>query len=219
MAKRTAAQPALALFPPNATIEQLQKEAAHCKACDLWKNTTQMVFGEGAGAKPKVIFVGEQPGDQEDIQGQALRRPSRKTSRQRVTRRRHRPQKSLRNKRRKTLQMGAPRQTPHPHKTKRHRIAACRPWLDAEIAAIRPNVIVCLGATAAQSLLGRDFRVTLHRGEFLKSDLAPHVMAATVHASSILRAPDEATRHKEMKLFQPSDLGTRSLSHSTNATY
>ena len=79
-------------------------------------------------------------------------------------------------------------------------IAACRPWLDAEIAAIRPNVIVCLGATAAQSLLGRDFRVTLHRGEFLKSDLAPHVMA-TVHPSSILRAPDEATRHEEMKLF------------------
>jgi uracil-DNA glycosylase family protein len=79
-------------------------------------------------------------------------------------------------------------------------IAACRPWLDAEIAAVRPNVIVCLGATAAQSLLGRDFRVTMHRGEFLKSALAPYVMA-TVHPSSILRAPDEATRHEEMKRF------------------
>ena len=80
MTKRTAAQPALALFPPNATIEQLREEAAHCKACDLWKNATQTVFGEG-GTKPKVIFVGEQPGDQEDIQGKPLRRPGRKTSR------------------------------------------------------------------------------------------------------------------------------------------
>jgi DNA polymerase len=79
-------------------------------------------------------------------------------------------------------------------------IAACRPWLDAEIAAIRPNAIVCLGATAAQSLLGRDFRVTQHRGEFLKSDLAAYVMA-TVHPSSILRAPDESTRHEEIKRF------------------
>jgi len=79
-------------------------------------------------------------------------------------------------------------------------VAACRPWLDAEIAALRPNIIVCLGATAAQALLGRDFRVTQHRGEFVKSDLAPHVMA-TVHPSSILRAPDETTRADEMKKF------------------
>jgi DNA polymerase len=79
-------------------------------------------------------------------------------------------------------------------------IAACRPWLDAEIAAVRPKVIVCLGATAAQSLLGRDFRVTQHRGELLPSTLAPSLMA-TVHPSSILRAPDEETRHAEMKKF------------------
>jgi uracil-DNA glycosylase family 4 len=77
-------------------------------------------------------------------------------------------------------------------------IAACRPWLDAEIGALRPKVIVCLGATAAQALLGRDFRVTQHRGEFLKSPLASFVMA-TVHPSSILRAPDDETRHDEMK--------------------
>ncbi|MFZ1031288.1 MAG: uracil-DNA glycosylase family protein [Candidatus Acidiferrales bacterium] len=79
-------------------------------------------------------------------------------------------------------------------------MAACRPWLDAEIAALHPKVIVCLGATAAQSLLGRDFRVTQHRGEFLKSALAPVAMA-TVHPSSILRAPDEQTRHAEMQRF------------------
>jgi DNA polymerase len=79
-------------------------------------------------------------------------------------------------------------------------VAACRPWLDGEIAALQPKVIVCLGATAAQALLGRDFRVTQHRGEFLKSPLAPHLMA-TVHPSSILRAPDEETRQEEMKRF------------------
>jgi DNA polymerase len=79
-------------------------------------------------------------------------------------------------------------------------IAACRPWLDAEIAAVRPKVLVCLGATAAQALLGRDFRVTQHRGEFIESTLAPQVMA-TVHPSSILRAPDDETRHQEMRRF------------------
>jgi uracil-DNA glycosylase family 4 len=79
-------------------------------------------------------------------------------------------------------------------------IAACRPWLDAEIARLRPQVIVCLGATAAQALLGRDFRVTQHRGEFVESSLAPHV-TATVHPSAILRAPDDETRHQEMKRF------------------
>jgi len=79
-------------------------------------------------------------------------------------------------------------------------ITACRPWLDAEISMLKPQVIVCLGATAAQALLGKDFRVTQHRGELLKSPLAPVVMA-TVHPSSILRAPDEETRHTEMRLF------------------
>jgi uracil-DNA glycosylase len=79
-------------------------------------------------------------------------------------------------------------------------IAACRPWLDAEIAVLRPKVVVCLGATAAQALLGRDFRVTQHRGEFIDSPLAPFV-TATVHPSSILRAPDDETRHEEMKRF------------------
>ena len=79
-------------------------------------------------------------------------------------------------------------------------IAACRPWLDAEIAVLKPKVVVCLGTTAAQALLGRDFRVTQHRGEFVNSPLAPFVMA-TVHPSSILRAPDDETRHAEMRRF------------------
>jgi DNA polymerase len=200
MAKRAAAQPALALFPPNASIEELQKEAAHCKACDLWKNATQTVFGEGASAKPKVIFVGEQPGDQEDIEGKPFVGPAGKLLDSALI--------EAGIDRKKVYVTNAvkhfkwePRGKRRIHKKPNAiEIAACRPWLDAEIAAIRPNVIVCLGATAAQSLLGRDFRVTLHRGEFLKSDLAPHVMA-TVHPSSILRAPDDATRHEEMKRF------------------
>lgn len=79
-------------------------------------------------------------------------------------------------------------------------IAACRPWLDAEISVLKPRVVVCLGATVAQALLGRDFRVTQHRGEFVESPLAPFVMA-TVHPSSILRAPDDETRHEEMRRF------------------
>jgi uracil-DNA glycosylase family protein len=199
MAKRTATL-ALPLFPPNASIEELQKEAAHCKACDLWKNATQTVFGEGAGAKPKVIFVGEQPGDQEDIEGKPFVGPAGKLLDSALV--------EAGIDRKKVYVTNAvkhfkwePRGKRRIHKKPNAiEIAACRPWLDAEIAAIRPNVIVCLGATAAQSLLGRDFRVTLHRGEFLKSDLAPHVMA-TVHPSSILRAPDDATRHEEMKLF------------------
>jgi len=200
MAKRSATQPALALFPRNASIEELQKEAAHCKICDLWKNATQTVFGEGAGAKPKVIFVGEQPGDQEDIEGKPFVGPAGKLLDSALLEAGiDRKKVYVTNvvKHFKWEPRGKRRIHKKPNATE---IAACRPWLDAEIAAIRPNVIVCLGATAAQSLLGGDFRVTLHCGEFLKSDLAPHVIA-TVHPSSILRAPDDATRHQEMKLF------------------
>jgi uracil-DNA glycosylase family protein len=200
MAKRAATQPVLALFPPNATIKQLREVAAHCKACDLWKNATQTVFGEGGGTKPKVIFVGEQPGDQEDIEGKPFVGPAGKLLDSALI--------EAGIDRKKVYVTNAvkhfkwePRGKRRIHKKPNAiEIAACRPWLDAEIAAIRPNVIVCLGATAAQSLQGRDFRVTMHRGEFVKSDLAPYVMA-TVHPSSILRAPDEATRHEEMKLF------------------
>ncbi|MGA8143339.1 MAG: UdgX family uracil-DNA binding protein [Candidatus Acidiferrales bacterium] len=200
MAKRTQTKSAASPVPLRASIEELQKQAANCKACDLWKNATQTVFGEGGGAKPKVILVGEQPGSQEDLEGKPFVGPAGKLL-----------DKALEDagiNRKKVYVTNAvkhfkwePRGKRRIHKKPNAaEIAACRPWLDAEIAAIRPNVIVCLGATAAQSLLGRDFRVTQHRGEFLKSDLAPIVMA-TVHPSSILRAPDEATRHQEMNRF------------------
>ena len=96
--------------------------------------------------------------------------------------------------------MGAARKTPHPQKPSASEIAACRAWLDAEIAAIQPAVIVCLGATAAQALLGKTFRVTASRGQFVESVLAPH-LTATVRPSSILRAPDDETCHNEERKF------------------
>lgn len=147
-----------------------------------------------------MMLVGEQPGDQEDLQGKPFVGPAGKLLDQALT------QAGI--DREKTYVTNAvkhfkwePRGKRRIHKKPNAvEIAACRPWLDAEIAAVRPKVIVCLGATAAQSLLGRDFRVTQHRGELLPSTLAPSLMA-TVHPSSILRAPDEETRHAEMKKF------------------
>jgi DNA polymerase len=201
MAKRPADGLA-SLIPPHATLSGLAKAAKNCRACDLWKNATQTVFGEGASASAgaTMMLVGEQPGDQEDLQGKPFVGPAGKLLDQALT------QAGI--DREKTYVTNAvkhfkwePRGKRRIHKKPNAvEIAACRPWLDAEIAAVRPKVIVCLGATAAQSLLGRDFRVTQHRGELLPSTLAPSLMA-TVHPSSILRAPDEETRHAEMKKF------------------
>jgi len=155
------------------------------------------VFGEGEqGAK--ILFVGEQPGNQEDLEGKPFVGPAGKLLDTALV--------EAGIDRRKVYVTNAvkhfkwePRGKRRIHKKPNTaELAACRPWLDAEIGALRPKVIVCLGATAAQTLLGRDFRVTQHRGEFLKSPLASFVMA-TVHPSSILRAPDEKTRHDEMK--------------------
>jgi uracil-DNA glycosylase family protein len=179
----------------------LAKAAKNCRACDLWKHATQTVFGEGAAsAGAAMMLVGEQPGDQEDLQGKPFVGPAGKLLDQALA------QAGI--DREKTYVTNAvkhfkwePRGKRRIHKKPNAvEIAACRQWLDAEIAAVRPRVIVCLGATAAQSLLGRDFRVTQHRGELLPSTLAPSLMA-TVHPSSILRAPDEETRHAEMKRF------------------
>src|ERR1700726_1782929 len=198
MAKRTLTKQ-LDLIPTKPSLDELREAAKACKNCDLWKLGTQTVFGGGA-AHSKLMFVGEQPGDQEDQAGKPFVGPAGKLLDTALI--------EAGIDRKKVYVTNAvkhfkwePRGKRRIHKKPNAiEIAACRPWLDAEIAAIRPNVVVCLGATAAQSLLGRDFRVTLHRGEFLKSDLAPHVMA-TVHPSSILRAPDEATRADEMKKF------------------
>jgi uracil-DNA glycosylase len=186
-------------IPPKRTIEELEKAAKDCKACDLWKRATQTVFGEGE-ADARILFVGEQPGNQEDLEGKPFVGPAGKlldTALLEAGIDRRKAYVTNAVKHFKWEPRGKRRIHKKPNAAE---IAACRPWLEAEIGALRPKVIVCLGATAAQALLGRDFRVTQHRGEFLKSPLASFVMA-TVHPSSILRAPDDETRDDEMKRF------------------
>jgi len=199
MAKKTSSAPTKPLFSSEASLEKLAKDARDCKACDLWKRGTQTVFGEGA-PQAKVMLIGEQPGDQEDLQGKPFVGPAGKlldTALEEAGVDRSKTYVTNAVKHFKWEPRGKRRIHKKPNTVE---IAACRQWLDAEIAALKPKVIVCLGATAAQALLGRDFRVTQHRGEFIKSPFAPYV-TATVHPSSILRAPDDDTRHQEMRRF------------------
>jgi uracil-DNA glycosylase family protein len=199
MAKKHAPARENTRFSLPASLDHLARAAKDCKACDLWKRGTQTVFGEG-GRNAKVMLVGEQPGNQEDLEGKPFVGPAGKlldTALAEAGIDRAKVYVTNAVKHFKWEPRGKRRIHKKPNGAE---IAACRPWLDAEIAALQPKVIVCLGATAAQALLGRDFRVTQHRGEFAKSPLAPVIMA-TVHPSSILRVPDEETRHNEMKRF------------------
>lgn len=199
MAKRKRPESADLLIPARPTIPALQKAAKDCQACDLWQRGTQTVFGEGE-RDAKAIFVGEQPGDKEDLEGKPFVGPAGGLlDKALVEAGIDRAKVYVTNavKHFKWEPRGKRRIHKKPNAAE---IAACRPWLDAEIAALKPKIVVCLGATAAQALLGREFRVTQHRGEFVDSSLAPYVMA-TVHPSSILRAPDDETRHVEMRRF------------------
>jgi uracil-DNA glycosylase len=187
------------LVPANASLAELREAAKDCQNCDLWKRGTQTVFGEG-GPKAKIMFVGEQPGNEEDLEGHPFVGPAGRLFDKLLLEAGMERQKAYVTNAVKHFKW-EPRGKRRIHKKPNSaEIAACRPWLEAEIAALKPRVIVCLGATAAQALLGRDFRVTQHRGELLKSPLAPYVMA-TVHPSSILRAPDDEARHAEMRRF------------------
>ena len=177
----------------------MRAAAKGCRACDLWKCGTQTVFGEGA-SRAAVMFVGEQPGNEEDLSGHPFVGPAGKLlDRALADAGINRADAYVTNVVKHFK--WEPRGKRRIHKKPSAReVAACRPWLDTEIALVKPRAIVCLGATAAQALLGRAFRVTAHRGEFIPSPLAPLVLA-TVHPSSILRAPDDEARHREMKLF------------------
>jgi uracil-DNA glycosylase family protein len=180
-------------------LERLAYEARNCRNCDLWRRATQTVFGEGS-ANARIMFIGEQPGNQEDIEGKPFVGAAGKLlDRMLVEAGIDRKKVYVTNavKHFKWEPRGKRRIHQKPNAKE---IAACRPWLDGEIAAFKPAVIVCLGATAAQALLGRTFRVTQHRGEFLESALAPRVMA-TVHPASILRIPVEEDRHEEERRF------------------
>jgi len=190
---------ATAFMPEKRTLPSLREAATVCKGCDLWKSGTQTVFGEGS-PHARVFMEGEQPGDKEDLQGRPFVGPAGAVLD-------------------KALQAAGidrndvyvtnivkhfkwePRGKRRIHKKPNAlEISACRPWLDAEIEMARPDVVVLLGASAAQGLLGRNFRVSQQRGEWVRSDIAPFVMA-TVHPSSILRAPDDESRHEEMRKF------------------
>jgi uracil-DNA glycosylase len=192
------------LVPDRPSLPKLREAAAGCKACPLWETGTQTVFGEGS-SKAEVMFVGEQPGDQEDKQGKPFVGPAGKlldTAMEEAGIDRSLAYVTNVVKHFKWQARGKRRIHQKPNWRE---ISACRPWLDAELSVVKPRVLVCLGATAAQALLGRDFRVTKQRGEPVESDLAPVVMA-TVHPSSILRS-DEEDREAEMAAFV-SDLKT-----------
>src|SRR4026207_2236552 len=187
------------LIPEQLTLPGLKKAAADCKACDLWENATQTVFGEGKRSAT-VLFIGEQPGNDEDLQGKPFVGPAGRLLDQALEEAGiDRRQTYVTNvvKHFKWEPRGKRRIHKKPNLTE---IRACRPWLEAEIATVKPKVIVCLGSTAAQTLLGKDFRVSRQRGELIPSPLAPAVLA-TVHPSSILRAPDEQSRRLEMQRF------------------
>ena len=193
--KRTAEE----LIPQKPTLPLLRTAAADCRACDLWKLGTQTVFGEGP-RRSEVLFVGEQPGNEEDLTGKPFVGPAGRLFDEALNEAgidRHRIYVTNVVKHFKWEPRGKRRIHKKPNAQE---IAACRPWLRAEISLIKPKVIVALGATAAQALLGKQFRVTKERGKFIESELAPYVMA-TVHPSSILRAPDDQTRREERRHF------------------
>jgi len=192
---RRRAQSASELIPLFPSLQAARKASKDCRACDLWRHATQTVFGDGA-ARARILFVGEQPGDKEDLEGRPFVGPAGALlDKALIEAGINRKQTYVTNavKHFKWEPRGKRRIHKKPNSIE---IAACRQWLDTEIALVKPDVIVCLGATAAQALLGRDFRVTEKRGQLLPFDTAQNVLA-TVHPSSILRAPDDESRHRE----------------------
>src|SRR5580765_5041154 len=186
-------------IPDKPTLPALRAAAVGCKACHLWKLGTQTVFGEGKATAP-VMMVGEQPGDKEDLQGRPFVGPAGAVLDKALAAAGiDRSDVYVTNivKHFKWEPRGKRRLHKKPNALE---ISACRPWLGAEIKVVKPQVVVLLGATAAQGILGSQFRVSQHRGEWLSSDIAPGVMA-TVHPSSILRARDDESRHEEMSKF------------------
>ncbi|HEY9678824.1 MAG TPA: UdgX family uracil-DNA binding protein [Drouetiella sp.] len=186
-------------LPEDRSLESLRSAASACQGCELYKDATQTVFGEGS-VRPHILFVGEQPGDIEDKQGRPFVGPAGKLLDRALeeagiersacyfTNTVKHFKFEWRGKRRL-------------HKTPRQiEINACLPWLKAEIGEVKPALIVLLGATAAQAIFGKAFKITHERGKLLESYLAPRVMA-TVHPSSILRAIDDDAREQEMALF------------------
>ena len=194
MAEKRSAAP---FVPPTTSLKTLRAAAQGCRGCDLYKHATQAVLGEGPKAA-RVMFVGEQPGDREDIEGHPFVGPAGALL-----------DKAL-------VEAGIPREdvfvtnavnhfTWEPRGRRRiHKkplvseVKACRPWLDAEVRTVKPDVLVCLGATAAQSVLGPQFKLMKNRGQIFSGDLAPRIVA-TIHPSAVLRGPDAAAREEAFR--------------------
>jgi len=192
-------QPVSDLLPDRPTLPGVREIAAGCKACDLYKGGTQTVFGEGP-PKAELMLVGEQPGDAEDLAGHPFVGPAGRlldTALEEAGIDRSQVYVTNVVKHFKWEPRGKRRIHAKPNAAE---IGACRVWLDVEIALVKPRVLVCLGATAAQALLGKSFKVSQQRGTVVPSPLAP-IVSATVHPSSILRAPDDETRREEMRRF------------------
>ena len=194
-----AAETAEPLVPEHPSLSRLREAAAGCRACPLWKTGTQTVFGEGL-KKAEIVFVGEQPGDREDREGRPFVGPAGRVLDEALAEAGiDRRLAYVTNAVKHFKWEGRGKRRIH-QKPNADELAACRLWLDAELSVLDPQVLVALGATAAQALLGRSFRVTKQRGVPVESDLAPNVLA-TVHPSSILRAPDEAARSEAYAAF------------------
>src|SRR5437016_3700918 len=185
--------------PDTSSLTEVLAASRECTACHLYKRATQTVFGEGPRGAP-IMLVGEQPGDYEDVAGKPFVGPAGKIM--------DRALEESGIDRTKVYVTNAvkhfkwePRGKRRIHQKPNSReIAACRPWLEAELRLVKPKLLVCLGATAAQTIFGPAFRVTRERGKVLSSKLAPRTLA-TVHPSSLLRQPDEESRQREYKRF------------------
>ena len=200
MVKNKPSYPTAAAFlPPVPTLPRLRDAALRCQGCDLYLRATQTVFGEGA-ENASVMLVGEQPGDKEDLAGQPFVGPAGRILEKALEEAGiERSEVYVTNAVKHFSWEPDERGKRRIHKKPRYsEIQACRPWLNSEIEVVRPEVIVCMGSTAAQALLGKDFSVLRQRGSFVRSNLAPFVMA-TVHPSSILRARDD--RREQMQAF------------------
>src|SRR4030095_16043242 len=188
-----------AMPPPTSSLGEVREASRECTACHLYRRATQTVFGEGPKAA-SIMLVGEQPGDYEDVAGKPFVGPAGKIMDQAL--------EEAGIDRSGVYVTNAvkhfkwePRGKRRIHKKPNSReIAACRPWLEAELRLVKPTLLVCLGATAAQATFGPSFRVTRERGKVLSSNFAPKVLA-TVHPSSLLRQPDEESRQREYKRF------------------
>jgi DNA polymerase len=192
---------ALDFFPAKINYSALRDAAANCMGCDLYKVGTQTVFGEGP-VPAELMFVGEVPGDEEDLRGHPFVGPAGRLftealSEAGIDRERAYVTNVVKHFKWKPAPRGKRRLHEKPNATE---IRACVPWLGAEIKVVRPSVLVCLGATAAQALLGKDFRVTKMRGQWLVSEHAEKTIA-TIHPSAILRAPDAETRARQYGEF------------------